>query len=192
MAESAQAPPSGPNRSGTPRQVRALVRRCGMSPLLTGQVLSGRGRASGVIGADLPELRHSTGEELLPGTLNLCLREPVILNHATAVGFDRGLRMLWPGHIGDVSVWIYRWANARLHIIELIAATHLRTVLGVENGDTVIVEIEARHLKPVGLVQSLLWTLAWAGRRDWYYKHDSYQKRLRGLESRCGILQPRA
>ena len=144
--------------------------------LLTGVVCPGFGVARDHVRAHCAELRDLTGEQLVHGSLNVVLRHPVQLSLAEALPFDEQRRLVWRARIRGMPVWIYRWRSAPLHVLEILAATHLRSELGLRDGDELTVEIDAEIMTRIRLPARLAWSLFWYGRQDWYYKHRRYSR----------------
>jgi CTP-dependent riboflavin kinase len=124
-----------------------------------GTVKSGIGKASiEMADADgLADWKKLTGLEILPGTLNLLLQKPFDLSllkyvSFSAIGWDFDPSTQGHDFNGDVGMHYHRihiadkysgiiafwsWTPERETHAELISPVHLRTVLGLKDGDTV-------------------------------------------------------
>lgn len=154
-----------------------------------GTVLSGRGKARGHMNAEYDAFRASTGENLIPGSLNLVLSKPVYLNSKTAVLVSGGARLLWRAELLDLPVWIYRFPHAPLHVIEVLSSVRLRNALGLQDGDTAILYLSGDDIEALSPRQRLAWNLLWKGRESWYYRKDWYCFRTRSLSIDIGATQ---
>ena len=119
--------------------------------MLRGRVASGVGDLSHwmIEYADLYE--RQTGVQLHPGSLNVVLPEPWVVENAPlrleppdiAVGMN-----IVPCEIAGIAGFILRTdknnagvGDHGLHVIEIAAPVHLRSALGVEDGDEVEVVV---------------------------------------------------
>lgn len=169
---------------------------------LSGWVTSGRGIANSRISRNANVVRDALGITIVEGSLNILLRRPVLFAEETAIQmhFDKGrLRLDWPAKLNGIDVWINRWHAEPLHVVELLSATHLREHLSLADGDEIQLEVRKCDVRPVPTVGLLAWTLFWSGRKSWYYKRDSYFRRVHrwsrefgatqlGTEKNCGDL----
>ncbi len=157
---------------------------------ISGTVASGRGNGRAHILANAAEIARLTCERtVFPGSLNVVLDRPLFLSNEAALRFADGKRLLWPGRIGAVPVWIYRWQEAPLHIVELVAPAKLRERLGVGDGDPVSIEIDATYVRNVAATTFLVWSLLWAGRADWPYTHGRYYRATKSAALLLGATQ---
>jgi CTP-dependent riboflavin kinase len=143
----------------------------------SGQVASGRGRASSYVERQADKIRNALGERVVEGSLNIVLKRPVMLRNDTAIktAFDGELvRLHWAGRLNGTRVWLQRWPNAPLHIIELFCAVHLRTRLNLADGDCVEVQARRRDVQPISKLGRVSWMLLWFGRRKWHYTNERY------------------
>jgi hypothetical protein len=154
-----------------------------------GTVVSGRGICGTVIAEHNQEIENIVGAALYPGSLNVVLARPLRLDETTASKFDHDERLLWPASIDGFEIWLYRWRNAPLLVLEVVAPSHLRTMLGINTGSTVRISIPDRFIKRVAVVSRLVWAAAYAGRLDWYYSHDGYSNKIHGLCVDLGATQ---
>ncbi|MBK1735069.1 hypothetical protein CKO15_07175 [Halorhodospira abdelmalekii] len=152
--------------------------------MFSGCVASGRGIAGGQVTTHQERLRRLTGVALYPGSLNLILSEPVRLARRRRKRFAHGL-YIWPGWLSapdaatephhTYPVWLLRWCDAPLHIIEVLATERLRTRFDLHDGDRLQIHLKRRCLSPVAPEERLLHAAIWGGRRGaWYYSHDDY------------------
>lgn len=159
---------------------------------LSGRVTSGRGIANSSLARNANVVRDALGVTIVEGSLNILLRRPVMFAEETAIQmhFDAGrLRLDWPAKLNGIDVWINRWHAEPLHVVELLSATHLRKHLSLADGDEVRLEVRKCDVKPVPAVGLLAWTLFWSGRRNWYYKRDSYFRRVQRWSREFGATQ---
>lgn len=157
---------------------------------LFGTVISGRGNAASLISVSSHELEAKLGENLVKGSLNIVLRRPIKLNPENAIVFGDGSRLLWPASIGDCPVWVFRWRHSPLHILEVLSAVHLRTTLGLVDGDGVTVEVRRTDVALMSLESKLAWGLFWIGRQNWYYTGDKYKEHAKRWCRYCAATQP--
>jgi CTP-dependent riboflavin kinase len=93
-----------------------------------------------------------TGCALVAGSLNVHIDQPWVMAGATLrldrseVGVDVGLV---PCRLQGVACWLLRTdknnsgeGDHGLDVLELISAVHLRTALGLDDGDEVVVDID--------------------------------------------------
>lgn len=152
-------------------------------------VVSGRGIARDHVAAEYNDFRQATGEELFLGSLNLVLAEPVLLNRDTAVSTGDSGRLLWQARLQGMSVWVYRYANAPLHVAEILSPVKLRDALDLTDGDTVDIVLSKRDIVPLSRRRQAAWRLLWRGRGHWAYQRDWYYWRFRTLAADLGATQ---
>jgi hypothetical protein len=152
-------------QAGTSREGRVEI---------SGRVRSGRGKASAELAIHREEIEEITGQSIFPGSLNVILDRPIRFKQCEAVLFDNGFRMLWPAEINGVAVWIYRWRHTALHVMEVLSSDRLRDILFICNSDKVTISIDKYLIDEIDWVQGLVWSIIWAGRRDWCYTNDRY------------------
>ena len=137
-----------------------------------------------------PAIKSVLGVDLFPGSLNVCLTRSILLNGSRSHVHSE-IRMLWPGTVNGVPVWLYRWPSAPLHVVELVAEENLRDRLGVLNGSTVTIRLDAELASVPSIRSRVVSNALWSGRRDWYYTNDNYTKWAGRLEKRLGGIQGR-
>ena len=156
---------------------------------IVGQVMSGRGRAAVEVSGHAEELKSILGADLIAGSLNVVFKRPIKLVNEKAIRFDNEKRLLWPASVNGVSVWLYRWRHAPLHIAELLSTVHLRDALGLADGDEIILELRKADVDRVPVIGKFVWGLCWIGRRQWCYKNHNYYARTRGCCINFGATQ---
>lgn len=159
-------------------------RRCVM-----GEVLSGRGKAAEHIEQEMIQFREATGEDFIPGSLNIALAEPIFFDFKQAKSVSEGERLLWKAHLMGEPVWVYRFPHAPLHIVEVLSTKHLRNHLDLRDGQSVPIEIDKHIAVNLTLQQRIAWILLWKGRETWSYKRDNYYLRTRSLSIELGATQ---
>lgn len=147
-------------------------------PILEGVVATGRGRATAELERSRDEIAACTGARLHPGSLDVVLTGPVRFDTTRARAFDGGARFLWPAAIEglDEPAWLYRWGGCPLHVVEVLSPVHLRKALALEDGDTVRLRLEPGTTTGIAWVRRVAWVALWAGRRGWYYDHETYKR----------------
>lgn len=138
-----------------------------------GQIISGRGITTSRIRKNGRELKNGLGVDLHEGSLNVILSHPLRLVDEHAIQFDN-FGLLWPALLGGISVWVYRWQQAPLHIVELLSTIHLRSALNLRDGDKIRLEIRRMDIDRVPCAERLVWHIFWSGRRRWFYTSNSY------------------
>lgn len=141
---------------------------------LDGTVMSGRGQASLRLVDSAAELRSITGEELVPGSLNVVLDRPVWLAPERAIAFADGRWLLWRGWLNGSPVWLFRWSIAPLHVIEVLSSIHLRSAFNLRDGQQVTIKLDIDQLHPIPWLARAAWALIWSGRKTWSYTNDAY------------------
>jgi Methyltransferase domain len=156
---------------------------------VAGQVVAGRGLA----GAELVNLREQiqaiVGEPLCPGSLNIVLNHPVRLLDAAGFSFDLGYRTLWLASLGGMDVWVYRWRESPLHIVEILSSVHLRERLNLKDGDIVTLRLSRVQLGEIRLLERFIWAALWTGRRRWFYSHKFYSDHTVRFGKELGATQ---
>jgi hypothetical protein len=135
------------------------------------------------------ELEGITNEAIIPGTLNIILDRPLRLNEAEARFFGQNLRMLWPATLNGIDVWVNRWKDTALHVVEVLSSVHLRDRFGLKDGDRVTLTMHTDHIDRIGAMGRSVWAIVWVGRRDWYYTNDKYYDGLRKYCEALGAAQ---
>ncbi len=154
-----------------------------------GQVVCGRGLAA----AELVKLREQVQaivkEPLYPGSLNIVLNRPVRFLDPAGFAFDLDYRTLWRASLGGIDVWVYRWRESPLHIVEILSSVYLRERLNLKNGDTVTLRISSAQIGKLRYLERLIWALLWAGRRRWFYLYKFYSGRTVRFGKDLGATQ---
>jgi Methyltransferase domain len=154
-----------------------------------GQVVSGRGLAT----AELVKLREQVQaivkEPLHPGSLNIVLNRPVRFLDPAGFAFDLNYRSLWRASLSGIDVWVYRWRESPLHVVEILSSVYLRERLNLKNGDTVTLRISRAQIGKLHYLERLIWALLWTGRRHWFYLYKFYSGRTVRLGKDLGATQ---
>jgi hypothetical protein len=158
--------------------------------MLYGTVVSGRGNASAVIRGNMDELTSALGTELVQGSLNLVLQQPVKLAPARSVSVDGGRRLFWPATIEAIGVWAYRWPHAPLHVLEVVAPVRLREALGLSDGSPLTLTLDRADTVDLTLTARAAWAAWWYGRGPWYYTGDVYKEYAKRFCKRVAATQP--
>ena len=95
---------------------------------------------------------RAVGVALEPGSLNVvidrpwAMQQPTVRLEADAVGVGLGFVRC---QVGGLSGWIVRtdknnqgWGDHGLDVLEIVSPVHLRTALGLVDGDDVVVEVD--------------------------------------------------
>lgn len=94
---------------------------------------------------------RATGSALVPGSLNLVLDRPWVMTDAeirlSAVEVGVEISLL-PCAVEGIACWVFRTdrnnsgqGDHDLNVLEVLSSVHLRTVLGLQDGDEVTVQI---------------------------------------------------
>jgi hypothetical protein len=156
---------------------------------LTGQVVSGRGLAAPVLLSLREQVQSITKEPLYPGSLNIILKRPVRLLDAAGFAFDLDYRILWQASLGGMNVWVYRWRECPLHVVEILASCSLRERLNLKNGDTVTLRVSRGQIDKIHFQEQFIWAALWTGRRHWFYSHNFYENHTMRFGKELGAAQ---
>jgi hypothetical protein len=156
---------------------------------LEGQVVGGRGLAAPELVALREQVQAIVKEPLCPGSLNLVLNRPVRLLDTAGFAFDLDYRTLWRASLGGIDVWVYRWRESPLHIVEILSSVYLRERLNLKNGDTVTLRIGRAQIGKLRYLERLIWSLLWTGRRRWFYLYKFYSNRTVRFGKDLGATQ---
>jgi hypothetical protein len=156
---------------------------------LEGQVACGRGLAAPELVALREQVQAIVKEPLCPGSLNLVLNRPVRLLDAAGFAFDLNYRTLWRASLSGIDVWVYRWRESPLHIVEILSSVYLRERLNLKNGDTVTLRIGRAQIGKLRYLERLIWALLWTGRRRWFYLYKFYSNRTVRFGKDLGATQ---
>ena len=156
---------------------------------LEGQVVAGRGLAAPELVTLREQVQAIVKEPLCPGSLNIVLNRPVRLLDTAGFAFDGDYRTLWRASLGGINVWVYRWSESPLHVVEILSSVYLRERLNLENGDTVTLRISRRQIGKIHFLQRCIWAALWAGRRHWFYSHESYSNHTVRFGKELGATQ---
>jgi hypothetical protein len=113
-----------------------------------------------------------------PGSLNLILSEPVLLNPSKAFKFANNY-LLWEGIINNVPVYFLRWKNCPFHVVEAFSQYRLRDYLLLNDGDIVTVKINSNYFLNLSFPKKTVWWLLWKKREPLFYLSDYYNKIVR-------------
>ncbi len=118
--------------------------------ILRGRVEAGLGKAGAQVVQSGAELASALGAAPVPGTLNVRLPVPFEpTDDARPIRVERfGQRetpfFLFPGRIGGHQVWVARSLSqieVTDDLLEVLSTVHLRTALGLRDGDEVEIEL---------------------------------------------------
>jgi hypothetical protein len=159
---------------------------------LQGQVVSGRGLATLELLTLREQVQTIVKEPLCPGSLNVILNHPVRLVDAAGFAFDLDYRTLWRASLGGIDVWVYRWRESPLHVVEVLSTVHLRERLNLKNGDTVTLRISRGQIEKIHLLERFIWAALWTGRRHWFYSYKFYSSHTVRFGKELGATQEQA
>lgn len=118
-----------------------------------------------------------------PGSLNLILERPILLQAHHAFNYKVGLRgELCLTRISGCDCLGFRPRHAPGHVLEIWSPIHLRSELSLGTGDSVSVEFINVYTKKNDVLRKMVWYVLWWGRQDWYYTADTYVKRIAKLQ----------
>jgi hypothetical protein len=165
----------------------------GRTVTVTGRVISGRGEATRNMRENTREISRSLGTDLVEGSLNVILKRPMMLREDSAIKTrftpNAPPQLEWPGRLHGMDVWLHRWHNAPLHVVEALSAVHLRRQLDLADGDEVTITIRERDVGRISRTGRLAWLLLWSGRTTWTYTHDDYVERAQRWGTEYGATQ---
>jgi SAM-dependent methyltransferase len=156
---------------------------------MEGQVVCGRGLAAPELVTLSEQVQAIVKAPLCPGSLNIVLNQPVRLIDAAGSAFDRGYRTLWPASLGGLDVWVYRWRESPLHVVEILSSVYLRGRLNLKNGDAVTLRLSKARIGELHFFERFIWALLWIGRRRWFYSSKLYSNRTVRLGKELGATQ---
>jgi Methyltransferase domain len=156
---------------------------------LEGQVVCGRGLAAPELVTLREQVQAIVKEPLCPGSLNIVLNRPVRLLDTAGFAFDRDYRTLWRASLSGIDVWLYRWRESPLHIVEILSSVYLRERLNLKNGDMVTLRISRAQIGKLRHLERLIWAALWIGRRRWFYLYKFYSSRTVRLGKELGATQ---
>jgi hypothetical protein len=119
------------------------------------------------------------GAPFLGGSLNLVRMTPVWLD-ADKAFYQSGGHLFWHASLEGRPVVLNRWSSCPAHIFEVFAPVHLRSELGLENGDEVRLEVadDVVSHSDASLRSRAVWYLFWRFREKLFY-HDRYLSLMR-------------
>ncbi len=149
-----------------------------MTNILAGRVATGRGAAIKMVASNNEYIKTLLGVDPFPGTLNIVLDKPVILQCVTPLD-KRPKQFGVVGSINNVPCIIYRWRGAPLHIVEIIAAASLRETLALVDGGKVRLTLPCNNLAEPAYWRVLLWKLFYKGRTEAFYQDRALKQLMR-------------
>jgi hypothetical protein len=156
---------------------------------LEGQVVCGRGLATPELVRLREQVQAIVKEPLYPGSLNIVLNRPVRLRDTDGFMFDLNYRTLWRASLGGIDVWVYRWRESPLHVVEILSSVYLRGSLNLKNGDAVTLRMSSAQTGELHFFERFIWALLWRGRRRWFYSYKLYSNRTVRLGKELGATQ---
>lgn len=145
-------------------------------------VCSGRGKATAHLAPLTIQIEDLLGAPPVPGSLNLVLSEPLHLDVGKSLVSFANNRTLWTAKINGIAALVYRYRRCPLHVLEIVSHLHLRSSLGLRDGDVAHIELVGAVKPP--LLRRLCWYLLWRGRETKYFSSDRdlmLQRRFRIL-----------
>jgi 2-polyprenyl-3-methyl-5-hydroxy-6-metoxy-1,4-benzoquinol methylase len=156
---------------------------------LKGQVVSGRGLAAPELLTLREQVQSIVKEPLCPGSLNVILNRPVRFLATAGMAFDLDYRTLWPASLDGIKVWVYRWRESPLHVVEILSSVYLRERLSLKNGDTVTLRLSGGQIGKIQPLERFFWAALWTGRRRWFYSYKFYSNHTVRLGKEFGATQ---
>jgi hypothetical protein len=156
---------------------------------LEGQVVGGRGLAAPELVTLREQVQAIVKEPLCPGSLNIVLNRPVRLLDTAGYAFDGDYRTLWRASLGGVGVWVYRWRESPLHVVEILSSVHLRERLKLKDGDTVTLRMSGTQIGKTHFQERFIWAALWTGRRRWFYSYKLYSNNTVRFGTHLGATQ---
>ena len=144
----------------------------------TGTVISGRGKTESKFKKWNKIFDKKINKIFYPGSLNLVLQEPIMLNTNKALNFANKY-FLWNGIIDDVPVYLLRWNRCPLHIIEVLSKHRLRDFFRINDGEAITISIKNDYVSDLALSKRIAWFVLWKKREYLYYSSDYYYNILR-------------
>ncbi len=141
---------------------------------ILGKAVVGRGQADRSLASYRLKIEEALGNAPHPGSLNLVLRQPIVLDPQRAIGASDGKRWFWLAQCAATPCLLTRWRGCPLHVVEVVAAVRLRDLEG--EAGALQIDVDNDLLLPVPLTNRLFWVLLWAGRQHWFYASDRYLK----------------
>ena len=155
-----------------------------------GIVISGRGLSSSRPKNLHNNIENITKKRLIPGSLNIILLYPILLNKQTlSFNYDGRKKLIYPATIKNTEAFIYRWEKCPLHIIELMSSINLRNHLKLSDGSLVFVEINNNVVHKLSKTKMVGWNLIWKYYESSYYSDSYHCKIRRYLSNLFGINQ---
>ena len=140
----------------------------------TAFVLRGRGNASKDRSAEIRELSQQFGISLINGSLNLVGESPVWLDSRKAIYTNGRTHFYWKCHLNNIPVILNRWSEGcPVHVYEIFSEEHLRSKLGLSDGDSVVLEISPDIIdreKDSSRLSQIVWYLTWWRREQRVYR----------------------
>jgi succinoglycan biosynthesis protein ExoV len=159
---------------------------------LEGQVVAGRGLAAPELVTLREQVQAIVKEPLCPGSLNVVLNHPLRLLDTAGFSFDGDYRTLWRASLDGINVWVYRWRESPLHIIEVLSSVYLRERLKLKDGDTIKLRMSKAQIGKIRFQEWFIWAALWTGRRRWFYSCKLYSNRTVRLGKNLGATQEQA
>lgn len=146
-----------------------------MPKVIPATVTGGRGIASARGVDDMQALSAIYGKRFVAGSLNLVSNIPVWLKPQSAI-YRTGASLFWRASLEGVPVVIARWAQCPAHVFEICATVHLRTALGLRDGEVARLEIpdDIISRSDATLLSKVVWGLCWRFRESQIYRDGRY------------------
>lgn len=147
---------------------------------ISGKIISGRSRAPEDIMPFENEINNVLGGTVYPGTLNLVLNTPILLNLDAGYSFNNGKRYLWKvtGSSSTPPIYICRWLGCPMHVIELISTVKIRDIYNLQDGENFSLDIDNSIVKAIPIHRKIAWYALWKYRSAWYYQKNSYKLKV--------------
>ena len=141
-------------------------------------VISGRSKAKIKVKKWNETFNRKINKTFFPGSLNLILDKPIMLEHGKAYKFANRY-LLWEGMLNNEAVYFMRWNTCPLHVIEVLSSNNLRNRLNLEDGDEINLRINCDYISRLTIQNKIAWWVLWKKREPLYYLSDPYCNILR-------------
>jgi len=146
--------------------------------IITGKIIKGRNRSQEDLFNPESNIKKMLGLDIYPGTLNLIINEPLLLNTKYGIPIDiQKKRYVWrldnPRYAPKI--FLYRWIGCPMHVVEIISTHHIKKFHNLKNGNNFNINLNSKYIFPINKYKYIVWFLLWKGRVDWYYNNENYK-----------------
>lgn len=156
---------------------------------IPGIVVSGRGLGRGEVARLSENIEEATGLKPFPGSLNIVLRQPLLLRVDRAAAVSPCRRYFWWAELNGLRCLAYRFPGCPLHVVEFVSDMQIRDALSLKDNDPVTIVMDRSAVADISPGQWIAWASLWKFDGQLFYASDRYWRQTKRIVRRLPWLE---